>query len=593
MRAKTIYCVIIWLSAFLPACRGAFDEVIDSPMYADPDPPAAPLEWVFPEEAKGLWLKALARPEADLQVRAAEAIALAHRRGVKGLDTMVAPLVEALERPEQHPAVRLAVAQALVTLGAREAAPALFRQAQAGGGDLRDLVEPALAEWDYRPARAAWLARLGEPATPRRSLVLAIQGLAAVREEKAAEPLREMVLSNQVAVPVRLEAARALGSLRSEGLEPDAERLAADASPRGLVTRLAAASLLHRHKNEAAVRLLRRLAEDAEPTVAALAVARLLEIDPGLVVPLLERLLADADARLRSLAVEVLRRRPTEKHIHVLADRLNDPDPEVRTRARQSLNEIAADKRFRAQVIDQATQVLAGQDWRGLEQAAVLLTQLDHKPAASRLVELLTSDRQEVAITAAWGLRRLAVADTLPAVLRHVETQQRRLRALAADPRNATALFDHQLSQLNQFLGRQKYAPAEPVLREFIPRMEPPLQAPVGSECRAAAIWALGLIDEGKADPALTAALEGRLNDISSLPPEEDRVRRMSAIALGRLGAMAALPSLRKHYQSQEPSLEPVNNACGWAIARLTGEAVPAPKPVRKMQRDWFLTPDR
>jgi HEAT repeat protein len=575
----------------LSSCH-AFDNVIDSPMYQHPDLPAPPVVMVFPEEARGLWLKALQRPEADMRCKAAGAIALARQRGVKGLETTVAPLLAELDRPEQHPTVRLTVAQALVALEAREAAPGLLRAAEAGGDDVRAIIEPALAAWDYRPARAVWLARLAEPAAPPPSLVLAIRGLAEVREEKAADRLREMALSDRGATSVRLEAARALGLLRDAGLEEDAERLAADTSKAGVSSRLAAAALLERHRGDRAVRLLQRLADDPEPAVAARAVTRLLGIDSKLVVARVERLLASPAARLRSLGAEVLFREPTADHVRLLGDRLDDLHAGVRVQARRFLSELAARPDWRRPVIEQGSRLLAASGWRGQEQATILLAQLDHKPAAARLVELLRVEGPpEVYLTAAWGLRRLAVADTLPAVLRHVEAQQRRLRALAGRIDSEPMLLDHQLSQLNQLLGQQKYRPADAVLRQFIPRMAKPMAVDVGFESRAAAVWALGLIHEGKAVPDLAGAVEGRLNDINTIPPEDARVRRMCAVTLGRLGAKAAVPSLRKHFGDHEPSRDPVNNACGWALARLTGEPVPPAKPIRMVQRDWFLTP--
>jgi hypothetical protein len=149
--------------------------------------------------------------------------------------------------------------------------------------------------------------------------------------------------------------------------------------------------------------------------------------------------------------------------------------------------------------------------------------------------------------------------------------------------------FDHQLAQLNQFLGRRKYAPADAVLREFIPKMLN-LAYP---ESRAAAVWALGPIHEGKADPALAGALVARLNDVfPNKPPDSDLVRRMAAVTLGRMNAKEALPSLRRFFSSRKPTLDPVNNACGWAIERITGEAVPPPTPiVRRVQADLFLIP--
>lgn len=588
-------CLLASLSARLPVCRGDFDEVIDSPMYKDPHLPTPTVVFVVPEKTRNLWIKALGRPEADMQRMAADAIALAHRRGIKGLETTIDPLLAAMDQPDQRPAARLALAQALLTLDARDAAPVLLRQAQSGDGDLRDLVEPTLARWDYRPARALWLERLRDPESPPRSLLLAIRGLAAVQEGQAADRLLEIALSEETAAPIRLEAARALGSLRGDGLEKDAERLAADASRHGVVGRLAAASLLRKHSGDDAVRVLQRLAADAEPAVAVLAVARLVEIDPNLVVPAVDRLLNSPDAGLRSLAVEVLFRRPTEQHVRLLADRLGDADLDVRRKARRSLEASAANRELHDPVIQEATRVLAARQWQGQEQATILLTRLDHKPAAKRLTALLSSDRPEVCVTAAWGLRRLAVPETLPDVTTYVEAAQKRARAARNPPgpnEVSIEVLDHQLSQLNQLLGDLKHGPADAVLRQFLPRMEPPMRPVACPESRAAAVCALGRIHQGNPEGALATALEGRLNDTARLPPEDDRVRSMCAVALGRMKATACLPSLRTGFPSHEPSFDPVNNACGWAIEQIAGEAVPPPRTIEKVANDWFLVPN-
>ncbi len=583
-------CLLVCLSPCLLVCRADFDA-IDSPMYRNPDLPGPKEVWVFPEGAKALWLKALERPEAEMKYRAAEAIARAHRQGVKGMEATVAPLLAALDAPEQHPAVRRAAAEALVELEAREATPSLWKQAQEGGPALREVVEPALARWDYQPARAVWLERLRDPATPHRALVLAIRGLAVVREGQAADPLRELALSVRTPGPVRLEAARALGALRTEGLEADAERLAADTSPRGVIGHLVAANLLQGHRGAAAIRVLQQLARGPEPAAAALAAGRLLELGPGHALPVLDGLLSSPDAKVRLLGVEAMRRRPEEKHVRLLADRLDDPHPDVRRKAREALRELAAKKELRGPVLAEATRVLGGRPWRGLEQAAVLLTQLDHKPAAQQLRVLLEHDRPEVFITAAWGLRKLAVPDTLPKALAYAEAELKRRLAgqdLPGRPGADMAMIDHQLAQLNQFFGEQKYRPADAVLRRFIPRADRRL----GPESRAAAVWGLGLLHDGEAAPELVEPLEARLTDVRSIPPEAVEVRRMSAITLGRIKAKDAVRTLRIFYGGR-PGDDPVNNACGWAIQRLTGQAVPPPGEVRKAQRDWFLVPDR
>jgi HEAT repeat protein len=428
-----------------------------------------------------------------------------------------------------------------------------------------------------------WLERLREPAAPPRSLALAIQGLTTVHEGQAAGRLRELALSDLVAAPVRLEAARALGALRSDGLEKDAEELAAGASPRGYVPHLVAASLLRQHHSEAAIRLLQRLADDPAPTVAAVAVARLLEMDAALLVPAVERLLASPDPNLRQFAVEVLFRRPSEKHVHLLGDQLDDPHPSVRVKARKALEGLAAKEEFRNQVLAEGTQMLASEKWRGLEQATILLAQLDHKPAAERMVKLLTFDRPEVFVSAAWGLRRLAVPETLPAVASHVKDAMS-----PPNPGKYTFVeMDLKLSQLNQFLGRQKYEPVDATLQLFIPHdASKPLP-----ESRAAAIWALGLIREGKPDAQLAKALLDRLNDIRSIPPEDATVRRMCAITLGRMKQQDALDNLRRYCPDNEMMGEWNHDSCGWAIERLTGEVMAPPKPSHPGQLDWFLTP--
>ncbi len=579
------------LLAAAPACRAEFDPLIDSPMYQSPGFPPPRQDRVFPEGARPLWVRALARPEADLKCKAADAVARAAREGVKGLDTLTAALVEELDRPEQNLSARAAVAEALVALDAREAAPSLWRQAQAGGIDLRERVEPALARWDYRPARAVWLARLRDPATPRSDLVLAIHALAAVKEPEAVERLREMALSPHLPGPLRLEAARALAVLRDSGLEKDAGGLLDDDSPRGLVNRLVAATLLRRHRGEEASRLLQRLATDPEPAVGTLAAARLIELDPALALPALDRLLTSPDGGLRSLGTDVLFRLPTDLHIHLLADRFDDADVGVRRKARGFLHELAGRKELRDPVMREAYRLLGGKDWRGIEQALVLLTQLDDKAAAGRMVELLTFDRPEVFITAAWGLRKLDVPDTLPRVQAYVDAEVGRQLAGKNLPNRkdvAQPLIDHQLSQLNQFFGRRKYAAAEALLRRFIPHHPQPI-----NESRAAAVWALGLIHEGNLVPDLAAAFEERLNDLTPMNAEDERVRRMSAVSLGRMGAKQALASLRKYYNVGRPIGAPTHDACGWAVARLTGEAMPPLEPATVTQRDWFLTPDR
>ncbi|MBO0696755.1 MAG: HEAT repeat domain-containing protein [Zavarzinella sp.] len=552
-------------------------------MYADPDVPLARIVKVFPPRLIGLWLQALERSEDDLKCQAAAAIALARDRGMPGLEATVAPLLKALDRPEQHPTVRIAVAQALIALDTREVAPTLFTHLQTDGVEMRNVVDPALARWDYKPARAAWLERVEKAGIPRQSLLLAIRGLGTVREPKGVMRLRDLALSEKGDPIVRLEAARALGAIQTTGLEKDAERLAQEPGTAGNVAQLAAAAILRHHHSDEATKLLQRIAVESEPAAAVIALDGLLENDPGLVLGLLPKLTGSPDPGVRSRAVEAYRRRPAADHIPLVANLLDDPHPQVRIGARKALLVSAGRPEFRDGVLREATRHLATDHWRALEQATILLASLDHKPAAGRFVELLRFERPEVFVAAAWGLRKLAVAETLPAQLAEVERRWSRSQKLdATEPRTA---IDLEVSQLAQSLGRARYAPAAPVLARFVPK-----QWNIGPESRAAAIWALGLIHENAPPERLVDGLIDRLTDDSTTVPEDLRVRRMAAVTLGRVKAKEAVTSLKKYYP-RKLTAEPFPNACGWALQQITGEPLPGSGTVDVVQRGWFLEP--
>jgi hypothetical protein len=568
----------------------AADDPLDSVMYRDPELPLAKVVKALPSpDLINIWLVALRRPEADYQSRAALTIIMAHREGMKGLEVTIDPLIEILVGPNHHAFARLAAVRALVELDARQAAKQMLEQAPSGDHDLRALIEPALASWKYPPARELWLERLRQPDAASGDLVLAMRGLAALGAPEAASRLTELVDSSQVFWPIRLEAARALGAIRTSGSEAQARRLLASAShesadhtPPGTSAHLAAAWLLHHHQGDEAAQLLQTLARDAEPAVAFIACQRLLEIDSKLVLPVIDPVLASPDAKVRSLGVETLFREATLERLRPLADKLNDPHPDTRLKARQALEQLASRSQFKEEVIRQGMRILAGQDWRGLEQATILLTRLDHKPSAGRVAELVQSERPEVFVAAAWGLRRLAVPETLPAALKRFQEAHRLIKLPGNIPDVA---WDAQLSQLAQFMGQSRYRPADATLRREVPRSRRPGgddDAAIGQETRAASIWALGYIHEGKPDLPLVKEMEARLNDAPRPfnPGDDPRVRSMSAISLARMKAKDTLPSLRRFQATAAPTLNPVAHACSWAIQQLTGEAPPPPGSV-------------
>lgn len=552
----------------------AADDPIDSPMLRDPLPPKPKPVHTHHLRLVPLLVEMLDRPEADVRARAARDIMEAHEYGAPGIEKAVPPLEREVSRADRNPAVALAAARALVALDSKASAAKLLAFARDSGPDARAVVEPTLARWKFAPAAEVWLARLGEPAPKGNSAVLAARGLAALGHAPAVPRLRELALSARTDAPVRVEAALALGAVRTTGGESDAAALASEAAT---VARVCAAHVLRAHAGPDAVSRLQQLARDTEPAVAAAALPRLLELDAAHVEPVLPVALKSPDANVRGFGVECLRRRRSAAHIVLLGARLADAHPDVRAAARGALREHAAAQR--ADVLGALDAALAGADWRANEQAAILAGQLKYDRAAPRLVALLGAPRAEPGIAAAWALRRLAVPDTLAPSLEHFKAHLR--------PNEVTDGRDRQLAQLAQFFGERRYAPADPALRGIVPP-----KSPAGVTTRAAACWALGYIHEGKAATAgLTPLFAGRLNAVSPMDLEDSFVRQMCAVGLGRTGAKGALPDLEKYCPNGKWEINAVNNACGWSIELLTGKKFPPPGTFEAARPPAFVVP--
>ena len=139
-------------------------------------------------------------------------------------------------------------------------------------------------------------------------------------------------------------------------------------------------------------------------------------------------------------------------------------------------------------------------------------------------------------------------------------------------------------TQLMMAMGDMDYRPAEPLMRRYIPKGSFDVMA------RAAAIWALGKLREGRADSTLVTLLEGRLADIHPPVPEMEEVRRFSAIALGRMQDAAPLETLHSFLEMEQTNVE-IGGACRWAIIQITGEQLPPLRPFDVDQTGWFLKP--
>lgn len=529
-----------------------------------------------------LWLDALQSPESDLRQQAQRMLAWAHRRGMAGMDGAIESLERNLVQHDRR-IVRLTAAQALVALEARQTAPALFQRAGSDGLDMAQVVEPALGRWEYPPMIEAWRVRVTDDRVDRRRRMLAIRGLAEVGDQAVADDVQQVAADADQPPDLRLAAAIALGQIRRSGLEDAASNLLTRRSPAPLVDRLVVVHWLRRHDAAEAQELLVRMADDEQSAVAAVALERLLELDPPAILPMADRLLDGGDANVRRLVARALAACPSSENLERLGDLLADPIPSLRDDARQFLKELAQSPEFREQVLRIGRRLIDDPRWEVLEQSVILLALLEDDHAAERLIELLGHDRPEVFVIAAWGLRRLGadrvLAPALEIARQRNDRREELLRFVPGQPD-----LDDQLAHLFEFFGLQRYQPADKLLRTFIPKDL------TISMSRSAAIWALGYVHKDQPPGDLVELLVDRLNDMDINNPEDPRIRRFSAISLGRMRAVEALPVLESF---SEPAgiHTTIGYACAWSIERLTDKPIPSLLTPIYYYSELFLEP--
>ena len=539
-----------------------------------------PVQNAMPEY-KRLWIEVLGRPEIDYQRMAAESIAVAHQKGIPEMIEAVPALERVLTAESSHPAARFAAARALIVLESRTSSEKLFEVSQKYGSDLKQLIEPALAEWDSLPIRPVWLKRLETGDTRPRELILAIRGIRRVRETSALSTLQQITLDPFRTPEIRLEAASAAGELAETGLEVDADRLIHATGASSAIHRHCALRLLSRHSSEATLKILTALATDPEPSIAAAALERLNQIDSALVLPLVELAIRNSDANVRTQAALAYLKLPTKDRIRTLAELLDDPHPGLRKRVCEGLYRIAEQPEYRETILSATTEILSRDRWRGQEQSALLLGELEFKPAWKRVAELLESPRREVLIASAWCLRKIADPQSIPAIIDKIRRQTAKRQI------TPTEEIDQQVAHLFEACGRMVAKEAEPEMRMYIPK-----NLLMGERSRCAAVWALGWLHVGDPDQSLGRQLIERVNDDAPLPPpsESFNFKRFCVISLGRMKAVEYAAEFRLNLEKARSS-DKFAFAKRWALKQMTGED--PPDPVRDLARNgsWFLEP--
>jgi hypothetical protein len=348
--------------------------------------------------------------------------------------------------------------------------------------------------------------------------------------------------------------------------------------------------------------LLLQLAADHNPTVAAAAGRRLLEIDAVLLKPLLNGFVKSPDTGLRQLAARALAELRTPEAVALLGPLLDDPHRDLRIAVRESLIKLAGLDPLKEPVRRAVTHMLAIGGPRGLEQAVMVVGAIRYEPAAARLLQLLDNRHFQVNVPTAWALRRLAVPATAAPILKRVQaTVDVMLNAMSRNPApmppgTPAALSIAQMEHLLEALGVMRHLPAAPLLRQFLPIPPPPGPGPISPfwvpEMRAAAIWSLGHIYAAEPPADLATLFRDRLINAITPDRENDPVRAIMTINLGRMKWQDAVPTLRQHYEDANTG-HPIRRASAWALEQITGKPLPRlqTKPRGIWHGDWFLVP--
>jgi len=598
---------IAWLVA---AGSHAIGIETPSPMLTDPYFEPLPLAPTLPDGTLELWNDAMVQGGAYGCREACAALIRAQRLGIDVRQQSLPALAAVLQRQDSDPIALRAASVAAVELDLRELAPRLASILDAGDRELERIVEPALARWQYAPMMAIWRARLADDSADLQRRLRAYQGLGLLRDHQSAGSLLIVARAPRRGFALRLSTAEALGLMPSdETIEAAAEL--ANGSPEDC--RIAAV-LLSTAGGEQVVSILAGLAAGNDSVAAARALERLIQVDPPRSLIPAQHWSQHGNARLRLLAIDAFAANRSASAVAAAGTLLADVHPQVRRSAADLLARWGETGPLRADVEQQIIKYLStASPPRAAEQAALLAATIRRDDSIPALVELLQHEADFVAVAAAWALGQLADPQTGPAVMEEVRRETARTEQIvaeltpiyAASPEPGVEIpklagsYD-KVEQLILALGRMRYREAAEMLSAYVPKPTPQVRGqPPSLETykqdrpRAAAIWALGhlLANEPRAtSPQLVARLTARMADTTPIPAEAHLVRQMAAVALGRMGRMETLESIKAHFDPTAAHTD-VGRACGWAIGQLTGDEPPrqTTQPMRHV--DWFLIP--
>ncbi|MBC7967354.1 MAG: hypothetical protein H7Z17_15670 [Fuerstia sp.] len=488
-----------------------------------------------------------------------------------------------LKHLESHSSlrVRFACARALVNADASQSAAAILKLDEFADDAQRLWIDPALARWKFAAAGEVWKRRLAADAETTMAVSLACDGLAVLGDSQVSDLLQSVLRGELLAFEKRKAAAKALSVL-----DPDKAFAEAESFVGGSVfERLLAIQLLSSAKPEAHARLF-LLCADASDGVASSAWAALFRVNPEALIPALPTGRSHRDAVVRMTAAHIMQRFPDAERAGWLHALLSDRHLEVRNVARE-MSVLVAQERpdLRDGIMAMAGDRLAAnrEDWQGIEQCLLLLGQLRAGQFSDRCVPLLEHPRNEVLVTSAWLIHLYPDVAVQDAVRKQLMRNEEMFKTPALIP--AGADIGQQSSYLIQYAGLER-------LKDLQAFLEPNFSkaAPGGIYKRTAAMWTLGLFHENDPASELATSFIGRVADRVGMAPEQEVVRRMSAIALGLMRAKSGVKGLREAYEL-DPGNSVIPDSARWSLGMI-GEPLPDPlPPYSQAVGGWRLSP--
>lgn len=459
--------------------------------------------------------------------------------------------------------VRRAMLSAAVLVSDAAEAAELWKLGQADAISRKE-IERALVRWRSDVAVATWRERIKDVNAPATDIGLALEGLAVTGNSTDRRQLEIVFRHSTTTLANRLLAAKALGTLVTDGLNELAQEvMSSDLTQRELF----AANLLHRHAGTATLEQLNRILQQAGPTAQAVAYRALADNFPERAHAMAGEISQHNDQSLRLMALEVLHRASDDGSLRLQGALMKDRNPTVRRLATQMLFEKAAKQRELVDAI--VTENLNSEVWQGIEQAISLATLLQDHSRLTKYLQLLDHPQPDVNIHAGWALMELTVEPDILAGI-HVHAQKlTEILALGKEPPREHDLI--RLSFLLESFGKNLYEPATSMLVRYIPKDG----FKMGVVSRASAIWSLGKLNRGKDNPKLRADLEGRVADIDGPVAEDMLVRFTSMLAIGEMAYADCLDTAQK-FNAPLPSI--MGYCCEWAIAQIKAAQNAQPK---------------